>query len=213
MVTLGSKRIHIVFADSRGGSLQDKTDTLNKGPEHLEIMEYKGANLESLIESAERYLGTHPFDVIYISGGANNITTKNPQSKKISFNWGHGPQLMDHLTSILVNADLRFRKYFPAARIVFCPLVGSELARVVNAHTTSDMDQTTVDEAIWDFNSEVFRINKERGTYCPALQFQVHRYCKGKKRRYYEHLQDGLHPNEFLKEKWAQQFLKAMAHN
>ena len=165
MVTLGSRRIHIVFADSRGGGLQDLTDKLsmNSNGEYLEITEYKGAILEILIDSAEKYLHLHPFDVIYIAGGGNNITSKNKLTNQIYYEWGPGPQLSDHLISILLNADTRFKKYFPAAKIIFCPLVGSDLTRVVNAHTTSPQDQSAVDDAVWNFNSEVFRISM-RGT-------------------------------------------------
>ena len=158
-------------------------------------------------------MSTHPFDVIYIAGGANNITSKNKLTSLISYEWGQGPELGNHLISTLLGADSRLRKYYPASKIVFCPLVGSDLARVVNAHHVTEMDQKAVDDMIWDFNTEVYRINKERGIYCPALQHQVHRYCKGTRRRYYEHLQDGLHPTESLKKKWALQFVKAMAHN
>ena len=215
MVTLGSRRIHVVFADSRGGGLQDLTDDLsrNTNGEHLEITEYKGATLEILIDSAEKYLCNHLFDVIYIAGGANNITSKNKLTSQIYYEWGPGPQLSDHLISILLNAEARFKKYFPASKVVFCPLVGSDLSGVVNAHPVSLQDQSAVDVAVWNFNSEVFRISNERNTYCPALQQLVHRFLKGKKRVYYHHLHDGLHPSDYLKTKWAKQFLNAVAHN
>ena len=75
----------------------------------------------------------------------------------------------------------------------------------LNAHKVTQEDQDVVEDAVWEFNSQV--------TYCPALQHQVHRFCKGSRRTYYHHLHDGLHLSEDLKIKWANQFLKAMAHN
>ena len=69
----------MVFADSRAGGLQDRVDRLNSTGEYMEINEYKGATLEELIGIAEKYLPLHPFDVVYIVGGVNDITTKNKQ--------------------------------------------------------------------------------------------------------------------------------------
>ena len=52
MVTLGSKRIHIVFMDSRGGDLQDRVNKLNTTNEYMEISKQKGATLADLINQA-----------------------------------------------------------------------------------------------------------------------------------------------------------------
>ena len=49
--------------------------------------------------------------------------------------------------------------------IIFCPLIESELCRAVNAHPTSQEDQETMNEAIWELNAQVFKINSERGTF------------------------------------------------
>ena len=213
MVTLGSKRIHIVFMDSRGGDLQSRVNRLNTSKEYIEIDERKGASLADLIHLAHNYLPKHPFDVIYIAGGVNDITSKNDYTKQISYEWGNGPHLMDHLIYTVREADSSFKKDFPASSIVFCPLVGSDLLRVVNAHPTTLENQITVNDAVWDFNSEIYKINKERATFNPPLQHCVHRYCKGKRHDYYHHLQDGIHLSESLKEKWASQFVAAIAHN
>ena len=69
MVTLGSKRLHIVFTDSRGAGLQELVNNLNTSKEYMEIDERKGATLSGLIGLARDYLPKHPFDVIYIVGG------------------------------------------------------------------------------------------------------------------------------------------------
>ena len=213
MVTLGSKRIHIVFADSRAGGLQDCVNRLNNSGEHMDINEYKGATLEELIGIAEKYLPLHPFDVVYIAGGANNITSKNRLTRKISYPWELGTDLQDHLVSTLTKANAHFVKTFPASKVIFCPLVGSDLDRVVNSGLILHDHKQDVENAIWEFNTNVFRISNERGTKTPALHHQVHRYCNGKRRVYYEHLHDGIHLSEFLKEKWAHQFVKVMAQN
>ena len=210
---LGSKRIHVVFTDSRGSGIQDILDRLNTSGEYIEIMEYKSATLQNLASIAETYLRLHPFDVIYVAGGATHITDKDESTKLISYGWGSGPGLQNYLISILRRADTSARKKFPASKVIFCPLIGTDLGRVVNAHVVTQEDQHTVNNAVWEFNSEVFKISNERNTFCPALHHQVHRFCKGKRREYYHHLHDGLHLNDSLKEKWAQHFISAMAHN
>ena len=68
-------------------------------------------------------------------------------------------------------------------------------------------------EAVWSFNTAVFKINKERQVVSPSLHHQVHRFCKGRRRAYYHHLQDGLHLTDYLKNKWADEFTTVMAHN
>ena len=110
-------------------------------------------------------------------------------------------------------ADNHFQKVFPASRVVFCPLIGSELARVVNAHGTSPEDQLAVEEAVWAFNENVFEINARRWTVCPSLHHQVHRFCKGRRKAYYHHLDDCLHLSNYLKIKWAENVVKVMARN
>ena len=213
MVTLGSKRIQVVFADSRGAELQDHVNRLNNTGEYLEISENKGATLEDLIGQAERYLPLHPFDVIYIAGGVNDITSKDQCTKKISYDWDNGEDLQLHLVSTLTKANAHFINTFPASKVIFCPLVGSELARIVNAHQVTLDNQKDVDDAVWEFNNNVFRINNERNAKCPPLHHQVHRFCKGTRRAYYHHLSDGIHLTNFLKQKWASLFIKAMAQN
>ena len=212
MVTLGSKRIHLVLTDSRGNGLQERIDKLNP-PEYMEVDDRKGATLSQLIEIAEDYLPKHPFDILYVVGGVNDITTKDKATGKISYEWGNSQNLSKHLTSIVTKADSFFMKTFPASKVIFCPLIGSDLARVVTAPSTTQDNQLTVDNAIWDFNSEVFKINNKRDFFSPPLHHLVHRFCKGKRRAYYQHLHDGIHLSKSLKDKWATQFISGMARN
>ena len=179
----------------------------------MEVDEYKSSTFQEIVYTAENYIPTHPFDVIYIAGGATNITTKDRKTKQISYRWGRDQGLQNQLTSMLQSANKRFKEIFLATKIIFCPLVGLELERVVTEHSVSQEDQEIVNDAVWEFNSQVFKINEERKSYCPALQQQVHRFCKGKRRNCYYHLHDGIHPNNSLKEKWAHHFVKAIAHN
>ena len=213
MASLGIKRVHLVLGDSRLSGIQTLVNGLNVSGEYMEIEEHKGASFESLVLTAESFLPTHPFDVVYITGGVNDITTKDKSTGRISYEWGVDKSLEIHMITNLVEADLRLRDRFPASKVVFCPLIGSDLSRVVNGHNTTLEDQEEVDNMVWEYNTHIFRINKERGTVCPALHHQVHRFCKGKRRTYYHHLGDGIHLTGFLRDKWAKQFVTVMAHN
>ena len=97
--------------------------------------------------------------------------------------------------------------------VVVCPLIASELCRVVTHGATTQEDQIEVEEAVWKYNSEVFRINKDRHTVSPSLHHQVHRYCKGRRRAYYHHLSDGIHLTDYLKGKWAAEFVQIVSES
>ena len=215
MAMLGSKRIHIVSTDSRGSGLQTLLDRLNTTKKYMEIVVHNSATFEELARDidAEAHLHKHPFDVVYIVGGATNITKKDRLTGRIYYEWGQNDGLRPHLTTMLTRTNERLLKYYPASKVIFCPLIGSELSRLVNAHSTTQADQDIVNITVWDFNTLVFSINETRGTYSPPLHHQVHRFCKGRRREYYQHLEDGIHLTESLKEKWANLFIKAMAHN
>ena len=213
MALLGGKRIHLVISDSRIAGIGDLVKAKGGYNEIIEFRMRKGANLDRMADVAIGHLSKCPFDIVYVAGGACDITSKNMETGAISFDWKDEDSLRSHLLGALIGANDRRKKYLPASRIIFCSLIGCELKRVVNCHEVSEDQQAMVDNAVWDFNSKVFRINEENSTFSPSLHQSVHRLCKGKKRNYYHHLDDGLHLTDFLKNKWADQFIKAMAHN
>ena len=49
--------------------------------------------------------------------------------------------------------------------------------------------------------------------FAPSLHRTVHRSKNGRKKSYYEHLRDGIHLGDYLKEKWAEEFVKAAKNN
>ena len=205
--------MHLLITDSRGAELGDLVRNSGKLNEHFEVRICKGATLAQLCDIATSHLQRCPFDVVYIAGGVCDITTKNEYTKLISFDWELGEELGEHLIGDLNRADSKFKKYFPASKISFCSLIGCDLVRTVNAHPTTVEQKEMVNNAVWEFNCEIFRINRERKIFSPSLHSQIHRICNGTKRNYYQHLHDGLHPSDFIKQKWATQFVKAIAHN
>ena len=181
--------------------------------EYLEVRVSKGATLHCLTRLASSHLGKYPFDVVYIVGGICDVTTKDSATGRISFDWVPPAELGNQLVKRLYDEDEFMRRQHPASRVVFCPLVGVELEEVVNSHAVNREQQEAVNEAVFDFNTEIFSINERRGTFSPSLHRTVHRTIRGKNKSYYHHLSDGIHPTEELKGKWADEFVKAIARN
>ena len=206
------RREHWVFTDSRGSGLYEKIKQQHH-PEFIGVWKKSGATFQEIVDLAANHLQNYPFDVVYVVGGANNITTKNNETGQISFDWNPPELLIQYLLSELNRADGRLLREFPASKAVFCPLVGTDLNRVVTAHKVTDHQQHVVNEAIFDFNNETFKINKRRETFAPSLHRTIHRSKKGTKKSYYEHLVDGIHLQEHIKDKWAIEFVKAAGFN
>ena len=213
MALLGIKRLHLIITDSRGIGLGDLLLPRNMTGEPADVLVREGATLFDMVEVAAKHLHKNPFDVVYIAGGACDITFKDKKTGKIVYAWGRGNALNLHLLDTLNKASEKLSRDYPASRVVFCPLIASELSRVVNSGTVTTEDQTAVEDAIWDFNTALFKFNKEHKVVSPSLHHQVHRFCKGKKKSYYHHLEDGIHLTDYLKTKWADEFATVMAHN
>ena len=206
------RREHWIFSDSRGSGLYEKIASKHHS-EFIGVWKKSGATFGELVDLAANHLGSYPFDVVYIVGGANNITTKNKFTGKISFEWNPPDLLIPHLIAELQRANVRTKKEFPASKVVFCTLIGSDLSRVVNSHKVNDHQQHIVNEAVFDFNEEIFKIIRERGTFSPSLHRTVHRAKNGKRKSFYDHLQDGIHLRDHIKDKWADEFVKAAKNN
>ena len=212
MATRGERREHVAFMDSRGDGIAGKMKNFSiKEPFRIRIN--SGATLNVLVNEVDLFLRDHPFHVAYIVGGACDITTKIKGSSAISFNWKPAGGLGPHLVTVLKDADKRLKTNHPASKVIFCPLVGVDLARVVNMHPIHDYQQEAVNDAIFEYNMEVFSINNKRATYSPSLHRTVHRSNKGKRKSHYHHLRDGIHLQDYLKESWAEEFSKAININ
>ena len=155
------RREHWIFIDSRGAELYEKIHR-ESNPEFIGVWKHSGASLGDLVELAANHLKNFPFDIAYIVGGINNVTTKDRLTGKISFEWDPPELLISQLIRELAIADSKMAKEFPASKVVFCPIVGSDLSRIVNAHTTTLLQQEVVNETVFAFNEEVFKINKRR---------------------------------------------------
>ena len=211
MAELGDKRKHVLFIDSRGSLLEETLRKAGISKEVFEIRATRGARIQALIRNADEYAKKYPFDVLYIAGGINNVTTKCSITKVVTFEWLSVKALSEFLIHTMERALKYFKREHPATKVIFCSIPGVHLEYVVPCPT--DKDQEVVTDSVWNFNTAIRENNKKLGHYHPRLDRPVHRRTAGLRKNYYHHLTDGLHPSEFMLAKWCQELVKAMGHN
>ena len=211
MASLGDKRKHILFTDSRGSLLEETLKKVGVKKTDFEIRASPGAKIQHLIRNADEYAKQFPFDVIYISGGINNVTTKCKVTKIVTFEWLSESALSKFLITTMENGLYHLQKEHPATKIIFCSIPSVFLEYVVPCPTEDQQEIAT--NSIWNFNVAVRATNKKLGHYHPRLERPVHRMIAGNRKNYYHHLSDGLHPSQFMLAKWAQELIKSMGHN
>ena len=175
------------------------------------IEQYKGATMGRIYEKVDIYLDSFPFDVVYLCVGVNNITVKDRVTNQISFTWKTEDDLANHLIGHRDKYLELLKKDHPGAIVVFCPLIGLELCRVMQGST--EEQQVIVNKAIWRYNVALNKLKEELNFYFPYLAAPVHRMENGQHKSYYHHLPDGLHLSEGINKKWAAQFIKAFDRN
>ena len=234
---------HVIFSDSRAGSRYGKLDisikshiaNIMSSQENKDLWEknsglsldltqlqysvlvFPGAKIQELISLADTHLSSYPRDVIYILGGACNVTSKLKGSRQILFNWENDAMLTRHLF-VYTEMGLKWTtQRHPAATIVICPLTGSYLQTL--APYAAKL-QFMVDKSTRDFNNIVIGLNRESQVAMPWLQKHVHKTRHGVDKNYYTNLPngspalpDGLHPSRDLLDLWARDFVISFSKN
>ena len=211
MAQLGDKRKHVLFIDSRGSKLQDTLKKVGVSENDFKIFNHPGARLQKLVFEANEYAKKRPFDVIYIAGGINNVTTKCRITKVVTFEWQSEKALSEFLLTTMERSLAFLKREHPATKFIFCSIPGVQLEYVVPCPTIRD--QEIVTNSIWNYNVAIRAENKKLNIYHPRLDRPIHRMTAGIRRNYYHHLGDGLHPTDFSLAKWTQELVKAMGYN
>ena len=207
-----NRRRYIFFLDSRGSNLEYELKKVNKDKMLVEPWKFNSATIEDLIHEAINYGRMRPFDLIYILGGICNITTKNWNTGEISFDWPNADSLAAHIINIMETQEAKFNKELPASEIMFCPIVGANLEKVLRRNATEE--QIVMDSAIYMINDHIHKANFKKIHWFPDMASPVHRKMNGIWKSFYSHLSnDGLHLSQSLKEKWAKKILKTVEKN
>ena len=198
-------RRHIFFFDSRGFNLEMELNIINTERKPVEPWFFNGATIENLVHEAINYGRTRPFDLMFVVGGICNITDKDRNTGKISFNWDTPEKLSNHIINIMEDEDKRFKKELPASKLIFCKIVGANLENVLKRQ--AETEQLVMDEAIYQINEYIFRKNIDKGLWAPDMATPVHRMINGKMKSNYDHLsRDGIHLSQELKKSWAYKY-------
>ena len=206
-MAFASDRRRFVFVfDSRGKHLETILKSKNVNKQLVDMLFFDGADIEDLYREAVNYCRGRPFDIMFIVGGICNVTTKNRKTKVISFDWQDPKVLLNHLMSEISKGENYFHRELPASKVVFCHLVGANLEKVLGRH--ADYEQYVLNEAIYELNENIFRINIKKQLYAPDMATPVHRKIQNINSSFYHHLaEDGLHLSQDLREKWVKKML------
>ena len=195
------RRKHIIMFDSRGDRLQSKIENINKSGVRVEAWFFRGANYQRLQNEASYYAKYNPFDMIYIVGGVNELTTKDQHTGKYYFPWNDYQELENHMFERADTVKSYLEKEHPATQFVLCPMMGMNLYECIGDR---DMNhQKMVDNVTWSFNELVRSFYKDRHIYVPDFARPVHRQFGEERKDMYYHLRDGLHLTNEALEKWA----------
>ena len=205
------RRKHVIMFDSRGDRLQAKIEKINKSDIPIEAWFFGGANYKRLQDEADYYAKFHPFDIIYIVGGVNELTTKDQYTGKYYFKWKDYQELENHMFERITSVKNHLEKEHPATQFILCPMMGINLS--VYNKDFNVQHQEMVDNVTWSFNELIRSIYKETNLYVPDFSRPVHRQFGNNRRNMYHHLRDGLHLNNEALDKWANIAVKVAEKN
>ena len=147
----------MLFGDSRmSDKLYMGIKKLNVHNIPFNIERYRGAGLIEVVEKADIYLRSYPFDVVYIIAGVNDIEDRS--SGRVSFLWKSEGALTNYLIRTRRNSFKQLKKDHLGAKVVFCPLIGLDLSKAVKGGT--DEQQQMIDSAVWEINIDLIKMRK-----------------------------------------------------
>ena len=191
--------------------MQTEIEKINKSGIVLEAWFFGGANYERLKDEADYYAQNRPFDIIYIVGGVNEITRKDPYTGKYYFPWKNYQDLENHMFERLKTVKTYLEKSHPATKFVFCPTMGMDIYRYLGDENMRH--QEMINNVVWSFNEIIKGMYKEENIYVPDFARPVHRQYGEERKNLYYHLRDGLHLNKESLLKWANIARKVVEKN
>ena len=205
------RRKHIMMFDSRGDQLQSKIEKINNTGIRIEAWFFRGANYKRLQDEADYYAKYNQFDIIYIVGGVNELTTKDHYTGKYYFPWNDYQELENHMFERIDTVKKHLEKTHPATQFVLCPMMGMNLAEYIGDENKDH--QEMIDNVTWSFNELIRSFHKDTNIYIPDFAKPVHRQFGSERKNMYYHLGDGLHLNDDALKKWAKIALKVVEKN
>ena len=185
MVVAGSRK-HIYFMGERGLNLERIPSRVNNTGTRIEPWTFPGADFQDIVREALYFTEKSPFDLIFLCAGIYNIVNKDEPTGKFFFPWSSCEQLILALLKMVDKADKHFCKDRPATKVIYCPVIGADLGRLLGRDAAQQ--QLILNEGVWALNQKFYGLNKARSYYCPNMVVPVHRIVSGKRKNCYHHL-------------------------
>lgn len=199
----------VLITDSRGHGLQLEIDSIIKREGldmNVQVFVWRGKGIAGAVKATSKQLIWIAPSLIIVSAGICDITQLDRISRQISMADENVEEtvtrydgLMDivrhHLTVFLTERPFK---------VVFCEVIGADIAKYNNQETEHPQQQQ-LNDTILRINARIAAFNKENSVPTPWTAKIVHHNKKSgsKVARYQKLCDDGLHYGEELKAKIA----------
>lgn len=171
------------------------------------VVSLPGANLNTITLRTLTLLSyANTYQLIIVVGGINNMTRLlyNPTRHAVP---RHGsPDTLTENTLTAMRASIEQIRAATSMPVALATLPGIHFATYSpEYHDLLSPLQSSFDNVIVEVNHRIRGLNRLNNLPTPNLAYPIHR-CKGKRGKYrtqYSLLRDGLHPSDYLLNKWV----------
>ena len=214
----------IVIADSRGRGLQQLVNSLLTGVK-VQMMVHSGAGLElAAIKSIQAITRVQP-KIIILMAGICDITWRDKKTKKTKLRYEGVTECVENVIRA-AKAAYELLNVLGRHKISIATVTGLDLTDY-NNHARKRMteveydnyaksmkvdhpQQQVLNEAVLEINRQITALNRETGIPTTWTSTIVHSYYRKVHHHSYKKLQDGCHPDEETRERWAKQITKSI---
>lgn len=215
MATATKQTSVLIICDSRGSDLQWHIDQLSISPFSIKVMIYSGKGIIEAVRSAKAAISWRAPSILIIQNGICDVTKLDRSTRLVSLahnsylplvqEYKESMDIASHFIKILLDGM--------ECKVVFAHIVGMDMAKW-NNQPYPHPQQELLDSAIHNINIEINCFNSERNAVTPWLARDVHHNNKGRHRTRYNRLaEDGVHLSDYLKPRWALEFVSAITKN
>ena len=198
-----------MVSDSRGRDLETRLNSKYRGT--VKVCYLPGAGINRIICKAKELIDKDTYDILCISGGICDITTRNVCTKITHLPPATPEEITDKLSALLELGLGRLQGSMPPDRTIILPIYDIELNRYNGLAGVSD-DQERMNFSITSVNRIITASNNHRNLSTPAVTSIVH-HSKGhhKWSHRYKYLKDGCHLDETAKDYFVDQLVKTLS--
>lgn len=215
----------MVLTDSRGRGLQHIIERLTEIEVGVQVMSGAGSELAA-IRALTQVREIKPA-LIILATGICDLTFRDTSTRKTSLRYSTVEECVEGVIGG-IKAACEILEVMGKVKISVATLTGLDLVDY-NCRYRKHMnegeyenyckerkreckEQKILNEAIIEINRKITVINRNHGTPSTWLSTVVHSYYRKTHHHSYKRLQDGCHPGEATKLKWAKLIVKSLHH-